>query len=120
MQLRFEHSGKVYDLHLEARGAQVSATIDGQVHTVEVLDEQPGRISLRFLNGPEAGRALTIDWAEAGADLWLALDGCTYRLERPKARAARRACAGSEDGAESVRAPMPAQVREVRWRPANA
>lgn len=112
--IRFEHNGKVYDIRLDGSGGQMKVTIDGQDYPLEVLDNQPGRLSLRLQDGPDAGRPLTVDWAEWGQDLWLALEGCTYRLQRPKARAARRAQAASEDGAASVRAPMPAQVREVQ------
>ena len=112
--IRFEHNGKVYDIGLEGHGEQVTLTIDGQAAALSVLDAQPGRISLRLLDGPDAGRPFTVDWAESGGDLWLALEGCTYRLERPKPRATRRAHNAGDDGAESVRAPMPAQVREVQ------
>ena len=116
--MQFEHKGQVYEVTVEGAGEQAQVRIDGQARAVQVLEAQPGRISLRFMDGEQAGRALTIDWAESGPDLWLALDGCTFRLERPRPRA-RRAGA-SADGAESVRAPMPAQVRAVQVQPAEA
>lgn len=117
--VRFEHDGRLYEVQVAGRGLQAQVTLDGQTYPLEVLDEQPGRISLRLLAGPDAGRPFTIDWAEQGSDLWLAMDGCTYRFERPRPRAARKASAG-DDGAESVRAPMPAQVREVLVEPGEA
>jgi 3-methylcrotonyl-CoA carboxylase alpha subunit len=113
MNFQFEHNGQVYAVRVERSQGGMLLTIDGQQRAVEVLDSQPGRTSLRLLDGEQAGQALTIEWADSGSELWLALDGCTYRLERPKPRA-RHAGSAGVDGAESVRAPMPAQVRAVQ------
>jgi biotin carboxyl carrier protein len=51
-------------------------------------------------------------WASAGGTKWVSLDGCTYRLDKPAPRRAR--LSGETDGSETVRAPMPAQVRAVQ------
>lgn len=104
---RFQSGEQVHEITLERQGEDYQATIDGQACAFELLDTQPGQISLRF-----GDKSLTLYWAVDGGETWLALDGCTYRLEKPAARAARP---GAETGGgETVRAPMPAQVRAVQ------
>ena len=107
MLYRFQHSGKLYDITVERDGETYRAVVDGQAYPVEVLDAQPGQLSLRF-----AGRPVTLYWAADAGEKWVSLDGCTYRLERPTPRAARPT--GEAGGGELVRAPMPAQVRAVQ------
>jgi len=80
--------------------------VDGQSHQVEILDSQPGKLSLR-LNG----KPVTLYWAGQAGDKWISLDGCTYRLEKPSPRRARSS--GEPSDGEAVRSPMPAQVRAV-------
>lgn len=107
MRYQFQSGGQVHEVILERQGQGYQARIDRQPCVFEVLDAQPGQISLRFNDRP-----VTLYWAVNGAEKWLALDGCTYRLEKPAARSAR----GSSEpgGGENVRAPMPAQVRAVQ------
>jgi acetyl/propionyl-CoA carboxylase alpha subunit len=54
-------------------------TIDGQAFEFEVLDMQPGLVSLRVQGKPAA-----IYWAADEGVKWLSMSGCTYRLEKPK------------------------------------
>jgi biotin carboxyl carrier protein len=68
-------------------------------------------VSLRLADGQAAGKPITLYWAEKGGDRWVAVNGCTYRLSRPRPHQARPA---SETGEEQVRAPMPAQVRMLQ------
>jgi biotin carboxyl carrier protein len=49
-------------------------------------------------------------WANTSEQRWLAVDGCAYRLEKPRSLARRRAEAQAEN---ALRAPMPAQVRLI-------
>src|SRR5512146_2275772 len=102
MRYCFQSSGKVYDLSLERQGDRYVAVVDGQSYDVEVLDNQPGQISLRL-----QGRAINLFTAVDGSQRWVAMDGCTFRLDRP---ALRQAGAATEtSGGEAVRSPMPAQ-----------
>jgi acetyl/propionyl-CoA carboxylase alpha subunit len=107
MLYRFQLRGQIYEISLDRQGERYRATVDGQTHDLEVLDAQPGQISLRFDGCP-----LTLYWAADGADKWVLLNGCTYKLERPSPRGARLST--EPGGAEAVRAPMPAQVRAVQ------
>jgi biotin carboxyl carrier protein len=107
MLYKFQVRGQVFEIALDRQGEAYRVSVDGQAYAVEVLDTQPGELSLRF-----AGRPLTLYWAMDGGDKWVSLNGCTYRLERPSPRGAR---ASAESGsAEAVRAPMPAKVRAVQ------
>jgi acetyl/propionyl-CoA carboxylase alpha subunit len=106
MLYRFQSGNQIYEISIERNGETYQASIDGQSYPVEVLDAQPGQLSLRF-----AGRPLILYWAADGGQKWLSLDGCAYRLEKPIPRAARPSV--EPGGGQSVRAPMPAQVRAV-------
>ncbi len=106
MNYRFQSGDQIYEISLEHEGEGYQATIDGQTFPVEVLDAQPGQLSLRF-----AGRPLILYWAADGGQKWLSMDGCAYRLEKPIPRAARPST--EPGGGQAVRAPMPAQVRAV-------
>ena len=110
MRYRFQSAGKIYELSLDRQGDRYQAELDGQKIEFELLDLQPGVVSLRF-GGREGGRILRLYWAAEGGRKWVSTDGCTYLLERPTAR--RSARPGEEAGEGSVRAPMPAQVRSL-------
>lgn len=107
MRYRFESRGQVYEVAVDRQGETYRAAVNGDMYELEVLDSQPGQISLRF-----AGRPVTVSWAASGADRWLSLGGCTYRLERPKPRGSR--AGGDAAAGQAVRSPMPAQVRAVQ------
>lgn len=113
MQTKFSANGKNYTLTLDRDGDQLRAVLDGDTHAVEVLDEQPGQLTLRL-----DGRRVTLYWAVDGPDTWVSMGGCTFRLGRPIPRSQRRAA--ESDGSENVRAPMPAQVRAVLVQPGDA
>ena len=113
MRYRFQAGERVYEIEVERVGGNqqqangYQAVIDGQRYAFEVIDSQPGTLSLRL-----DGRPVTVYWAAEGGGQWLSADGCTYRLERTKPKAAR---SGGETGTgEAIRAPMPAQVRAVQ------
>ncbi len=67
------------------------------------------------LHAAKAGavRPQAVYWGAEGDVKWLSSDGCTYRLDRPSDRTARAEPAPPRQ-AESLRAPMPAQVRAVQ------
>jgi acetyl/propionyl-CoA carboxylase alpha subunit len=107
MNYRFQSGEQIYEISIERQGEIYQVIVDGQSYLVEVLDTQPGQLSLRF-----AGRPLILYWAADGGQKWLSMDGCAYRLETPIPRPAR--VSADPGGGQSVRAPMPAQVRAVQ------
>lgn len=113
MRYPFSAHGQTYQIDLDRTPDGFRARVDGQPHVIELLDDQPGQLTLR-LNG----RRVTLYWAVDGPITWVSLGGCTFRLEKPAARRASRA--GESDGSQSIHAPMPAQVRAVLVEPGDA
>jgi len=107
MFFRFQSGGQNVEVSLGLSGSGFYALIDGTRHELEVLDRQPGQLSLRF-----DGRPLTVHWADDGSRKWLSVGGCTYALDRPVSRSS--SSVGTSNGAAAIRAPMPAQVRAVQ------
>ncbi len=106
MHFRYESNGVVNEIVLERQGEHYLAHVGGVPLNVEVLSAQPGELNLRV-----DGKPLRLYWANDGDHKWVAFDGCTYRLDRPGARAGR----GGDKSAEGrLRAPMPAQVRAIQ------
>jgi len=108
MRYRFQLLGKVYEVDLSTQGELLRAVVDGSEHELEVLDRQPGQLSLRF-----DGLPMTFYWAVESGTIWITRGGCSYRLERPSPPAARLRRHEAGEG-ETVHAPMPAQVRAVQ------
>lgn len=106
MQYRYSWGDRDYAVNLERVGAEYRATIEGRVYPLMVLEVQPGQISLLL-----AGRPVTLFYAQDGERRWISVQGCTYLLEKPAPRGARRM--GGSSLAGRLRAPMPAQVRSV-------
>ena len=107
MRYRYQYQGQVYEVNLERNGPSYRATVNGKSYDFELLDTQPGELSLRV-----AGRPLTLYWAADGSQKWVSLDGCSYRLEKPSTRSLGRA--GERASEATVRAPMPAQVMQIQ------
>jgi biotin carboxyl carrier protein len=107
MRYRFDAGGRTYEVVLERYGDRYQATVDGQPFELEILDVQPGALSLRFEDRP-----VVLYWAADGDQKWIASRGCSYRLEKPSPRRGRLARQAA--GEDSLRAPMPAQVRLVQ------
>ncbi len=110
MRFRFQTNQQVHEVDLIRQGDMLRATVDGQVYELEVLDAQPGQLSLRF-----AGSSTVIYWALENGRLWMSQNGCTYRLEKPEPRRGRPSAGpGGAPSGQEVRAPMPAQVRAIQ------
>lgn len=110
MRFRFQTNQQVHEVDLIRQGEMLRATVDGQVYELEVLDAQPGQLSLRF-----AGASTVIYWAQENGRLSMSQNGCTYRLEKPEPRRSRMpGGSGGAAAGEEVRAPMPAQVRAIQ------
>lgn len=110
MRFRYQNGDRLYEISLDRQGDRYRAVVDDETLEFELLDLQPGEISLRF-GSPEGGRIVQLYWADEARGKWISVDGCTYLLEKPSTRQAQRH--GDESGEDSVRAPMPAQVRSV-------
>jgi biotin carboxyl carrier protein len=116
MKYRYQSGDVIYEVTLDRHGDGYRVTVTGadgeaRSYDLEVLDAQPGTLSLRFDDPAGAARPQVVYWAADGDTRWLSSRGCTYRLDRPQGRRARGS-AGAGAG-DSVRAPMPAQVRAV-------
>jgi geranyl-CoA carboxylase alpha subunit len=107
MRYRFQSFEKVYEVDLSRQGELLRAVVDGSEHELEMVDRQPGQLSLRF-----DGLPMTFYWAVESGTIWITRGGCSYRLEKPLPPAARSRREPGEG--ETVRAPMPAQVRAVQ------
>jgi biotin carboxyl carrier protein len=105
MRYRFQWGQVVYNISIERQGDGFQAFIEGLPYKFNILDAQPGQLSLLF-----EGRPVTLYWAEQAGKRWISMDGCTYLLEKPALRK-RRVIEGESAG--RLRAPMPAQVREI-------
>lgn len=106
MKYRFQSIGNEYEVDLERHGEVYRASVGGQSFDLEILDQQPGQLTVIV-----AGRPATLYWAVETGQWWISLNGCTYLLEKPSRRPGRRP--GVADSSDQLRAPMPAQVRSV-------
>lgn len=114
MRYRFQNRKTVYEVTLDRNGNDYQANVDGQVYHFEVLDAEPGQLTVRFSGSNDSdalGQAITLYYASEGGEKWISLNGCTYRLEKPVSRSQR--LNPESAGGEAIRAPMPAQVRAV-------
>ncbi len=126
MKYRYQTGSTVYEVMLERHGEGYRVTINGEAYDFEVLDAQPGALTLRQVppgpgpqvpgqdaRGPESeGPPLAVYWGAEGDVKWLASGGCSYRVTRPAERRGRGAAHGAPE--DTLRAPMPAQVRAVQ------
>jgi biotin carboxyl carrier protein len=106
MHYRYRYRDQIFEIHLERIGDGYRAVLDEIPYEVEVLDIQPGQISLRF-----DGRPVNLYWAVDEENRWVSLQGCTYQLQKPVLDRARNT--GVQASENLVRAPMPAQVRSL-------
>jgi acetyl/propionyl-CoA carboxylase alpha subunit len=112
VKYRYQSGEMVYEVLVEGHGDGYRVTINGARYEVDVLDAQGGAFTLR-LSG-EGGRCIreSFYWGADGDAKWISCGGCTYRLERPLER--RRSGTSTAAAENSLRAPMPAQVRAVQ------
>ena len=106
MLYTFQNNQKTYNIQLDQQGNRLKATIDGTSYEVEVLDQNSGELSLRF-----QGSAVTVQWANETNCEWLAMNGCTFILQKPENKAVQ---AAEQVKGEIVASPLPAQVRAVQ------
>lgn len=107
MIYRFQHNSNLYELSLERQGNGYQAVVNEIPIEVEVLDSQPGELSLRL-----DGHPFTLYWASDGSQKWISVEGCTYLLEKPAPQKQRKQSKQAVE--DAVRAPMPAQVRAIQ------
>ncbi len=119
-------SAVTYEVLLERHGDGYRTTVNGETYELEVLDAQPGALTLRFRrtgqpegdagDSQDAIRPQVVYWGAEGDVKWFSSGGCTYRLERPRERArqGRRGASGGGAAEDILTAPMPSQVRAVQ------
>lgn len=107
MHFRYQSGQQKAEVTLERAENGFRAVAGGREYGVEILDRQPGILSLRI-----NGRPQTFYWAQDGARKWVSQGGCTYRLDPPTPHENTRE--GDDTGSAVVRAPMPAQVMAVQ------
>jgi acetyl/propionyl-CoA carboxylase alpha subunit len=112
MKYRYQSGEMIYEVNLERHGDAYRATINGEAYELEVLDAQPGALTLRFTGGDGPQRPRIVYWGADSDTKWLSTDGCTFRLDRPRPRTARGA--GGVAPEDVLRAPMPSQVAAVQ------
>jgi len=112
MKYRYQSGEMTYEVSLERHDDAYRATVNGEVYQVEVLDAQPGAVTLRFAGQDGPARPRVVYWGAEGETKWLSTDGCTFRLDRPQPRSTRGAGGAAPD--DTLRAPMPGQVRGVQ------
>lgn len=106
MEFTYQLGKEMHRVVLEESPQGQLAIIAGQRYQFEIIDQQGGQLVLRINN-----QIYDFHWAESEGKRWISAEGCTYQLEKPSGRmAASRQDSGAED---ALRAPMPAQVREV-------
>jgi acetyl/propionyl-CoA carboxylase alpha subunit len=106
MRYRYRYRDQIFEINLERTGEGYRAVLEGISYQLEVLNDQPGQISLLF-----DGRPVTLYWAVDEEIRWVSLFGCAYPLEKPVP--SRSHLAGGQEAEAFVRAPMPAQVRSL-------
>jgi biotin carboxyl carrier protein len=106
MVYRFQVAGNLYQIYIERQGEGFKASYAGKTFEIEILDERPGKLSIRL-----DGLPATVHWAADGSRKWISLDGCTYVIEKPSARPGQ--AARGPQGTDLQRSPMPAQVRSI-------
>ncbi|MDD5371784.1 MAG: acetyl-CoA carboxylase biotin carboxyl carrier protein subunit [Anaerolineaceae bacterium] len=115
MRYRYQNRGQIYEITVERKAGVYQALVDGHPYQLEILDSQPGQMSLRLSLAAikeTSGRSVTLYWANDGSSKWISVDGCSYRLDKPGSRSSHvSAILADREG--SVRAPMPAQVRAI-------
>jgi acetyl/propionyl-CoA carboxylase alpha subunit len=106
MVYRFQVAGKIYQISIDRQGEDFKASYAGKTLEIEILDEQPGMLSIRL-----DGQPAILHWANDGGKKWVSLDGCTYVIEKPSVRTGQ--AGRDQQGAGLQRSPMPAQVRSI-------
>jgi geranyl-CoA carboxylase alpha subunit len=106
MKWHYRSGDEYFQVDLGQAQGQYKAQIDGRQYEIEVVDHQPGIITLRI-----GGKVYTFYWASEGQKRWVAFEGCTYYLERQTGRATKQR--GDPQSEGNLRAPMPAQVRAI-------
>jgi acetyl/propionyl-CoA carboxylase alpha subunit len=112
MRCRYQVAGKIHDIRLDREGSLYHAVIDGEPVDFEVLERQPGQITLRF-----QGRPVTLYIAEDDGTRWVSYLGCTFKLEKPDRPSFQREAEGSQSNL--LRSPMPSLVREIQVNPGD-
>ena len=110
MKYRYESQGKIFEITIERdEGGYRAHFGEGEPISFEILEDQPGALTLRIGTQP-----VTVYWASepdtTRGRRWLSVGGCAYQLDRPVSARRRQA---EQAAGNNLRAPMPAQVRSI-------
>ncbi len=104
MKLSFLHRGQTATVELQPAEDGYRAQIEKSIYAVVVEPLAAGEMILEI-----DGRKQTVHWAKSGRKLWIHMNGRSFELEK----AAGRAAASVTSQQNTLRAPMPGQVRQV-------
>jgi acetyl/propionyl-CoA carboxylase alpha subunit len=104
MKLTFLHAGEKHELDIRAINGSYAFVAKGKSYSARTISRGEEELQLDI-----DGVVHEVVWARQGRKTWLHIDGRTYELEKPAARAS----ASGTSGSGSLRAPMPGQVRKV-------
>ena len=106
MDYQYQFGSELHQISLDTSKNRLRAVVSGRTYEVMIIEQQPGRLVIRIDQ-----QIYDIYWAARDNTRWISLHGCTYALEKPSQRL--RALNQEATGENQLRAPMPAQVREV-------
>jgi biotin carboxyl carrier protein len=119
VRLELEVGGRVRTVSVEARGASLAVTLDGQPVDVDVARLGPGRYSLRQ---PGTGRQhdLTVTATGPSGQVDVVVGGAIVAVTRRAANVGGRHGPGATgDGPQRLLAPMPGKVVRVLVKPGD-
>ncbi len=108
MKKTYQHQNQAYTVDVQpGQHGKIHLVMDHTAHQVEVLRTQGSR--LIFATEKNTVEAWVVT---SGRDIWVAVGGKTYRLQKTSPN--RRGAAESAAAQNALYAPMPAQVREIQ------
>jgi geranyl-CoA carboxylase alpha subunit len=113
MKFTFSDGDRVHTVELIPAGQGYSASVEGQMVQVRIIQSEPGEMDLMIGEYPER-----VHWAVDGKRRWISMRGKTYVLTSatyvPGGRQARRGAEPARSAERTIIAPMPGHVRAVQ------
>jgi acetyl/propionyl-CoA carboxylase alpha subunit len=105
VKLSYLYQGAAHSVELQASESAYRAQVGEHVFAITAEDVGSGEKRLLIDGKPQH-----VHWAKAGRKIWLHLNGRSFEFEKAAGRAAGAAIASQQN---TLRAPMPGQVRQV-------
>lgn len=106
MKYTYRQGDRDHEVELLTGDGGLRALLNGAAFELLELDREQGELHFEV-----NGEVQHVDWAKAGRDVWLHVNGRSYHLE--KSAGGGGAAGRSGFGERVLRTPMPGQVREV-------